>query len=217
MILKKIFKLTALLGLSLLVLSAVLVERPRATAAPPQRWAGQTIVTLTPSPTSEVPTATPPPPPTETPPPPTETPPPPPPTATPRPDVLLFPQLYIFRQDNYGEPNDSCSQAHPLRLNDPRPFLPEDRNDWYRFRTLSSGRLVVRVTDFAPLEGQVAVYRGSSCGEAITLRNNGDPGLTKTVDLGPQQPAAIYFVFVSNDGVLMDTPYQLTIEFTAGD
>lgn len=209
MILKKIFELTALLGMSLLVLLAVLVERPRATAAPPQRWAGQTNPTLTPSPTSEIPTATPPP--TETPPPP------PPPTATPGPDVHFFPQLYIYRQDNYGEPNDSCSQAHPLRLNDPRPFLPEDRNDWYRFRTLSSGRLVVRVTDFAPTEGQVAVYRGASCSEAITLRNNGDPGLTKTVDLGPQQPASIYFVFVSNDGVLMDAPYQLTIEFTAGD
>ncbi len=138
-------------------------------------------------------------------------------TRTPGPDDVqyFFSVMAVSRQD-FGEDNDDCGLAHPVRLNNAREFLPEDRTDWYRFRTTEAGNLVVRVTNFAPLEGQVAVYRGESCDQAVFLKNMGTIGLTKTVDLG-SQPAGNYFVFVSNDGPLMDEPYQLTIEFAANN
>lgn len=212
-----ISRLIPLLGLGLLALSVTLAERPRAATAPPQRWAGQTIVTMTPTATSATLTATAPPP-DDTPAPPTDTPPPPTPTATVSPEpgrghVFFLPSIHTA---NYGEPNDHCGQAHLVQTNAPRLFRPEDRQDWYRFTTPASGRLVIRVTGFAPIEGQVAAYQGESCSQAITLGNYGTPGQTKTLDLG-SRPAGAYFIFVGNDGPLMDQPYQLAIEFTANE
>ena len=138
-------------------------------------------------------------------------------TRTPGPDdVQFFFSIMAVSRGGFGEENDDCSEAHPVRLNNPLEFLPEDGVDWYRFSTPTAGHLVVRVTGFVPVEGQVAVYRGESCEQAQFLKNMGTIGSTKTVDLG-NQPAGNYFVFVSNDGPLMNQPYQLTIEFTASN
>jgi hypothetical protein len=112
----------------------------------------------------------------------------------------------------HGEPNDSCQQAYPLSLNVARSFLPEDPVDWYRFTTPAQGTVRVHLSEFAPEAGQVAVYRGPSCDNREYLRNFGNPGTVKIVDLGVQ-PAATFYVYVSNDGVFMTQPYRLEIVF----
>lgn len=113
------------------------------------------------------------------------------------------------------EPNDGCGDAYFIAVNRTHQFLPDDLYDWFTFVMATDSVLSVAITEFTPLYGQVAAYRGESCGSATLLANYGDPGTTKTLALG-QQPAGSYYLFVSNDGTLSTTqPYQLTI--TAGE
>lgn len=94
----------------------------------------------------------------------------------------------------------------------PRQFYAEDFQDWYHFTLPVDAQVTVRLSQFVPLAGQIAIYRGPTCGSAEFLVNNGDTTLEKVLNLGIQQ-AAHFFIFVSNDGVYNDTqPYILLIE-----
>ena len=110
------------------------------------------------------------------------------------------------------EPNNVCGEASPIAVNQPYRFLADDEHDWFTFVLAEAGEITVRLRDFAPERGQVAAYRGESCGSSITLGNYGLPGPTKTLALGTQ-PAGRYFVYVSNDGVMNGAePYELVVE-----
>jgi hypothetical protein len=113
-----------------------------------------------------------------------------------------------------GEPNDRCDQAFGLVTGMPHFFLAEDAQDWYRFMLSEPADLNISLTNFAPENGQAALYYGPACGSLTFVRNNGDVGTNKSMNLG-QQPAGRYFLFVSNDGQMnTDTPYRLLIEAT---
>ncbi|HSM56266.1 MAG TPA: hypothetical protein VK879_08940 [Candidatus Sulfomarinibacteraceae bacterium] len=117
-----------------------------------------------------------------------------------------MPIMHLVAHNRLGEPNDTCAQAYPIEPNHEWQFLPEDRSDWYRFRLEASARLRVTLSNFVPREGQIALYRGESCGTAVFLKNDGDSSLNRTLDLG-DQPAGQYFIFVGNDGPLNEVDY----------
>ncbi|MEW5986153.1 MAG: hypothetical protein AB1791_05935 [Chloroflexota bacterium] len=117
---------------------------------------------------------------------------------------------YAVRVD---EPNDTCEQAFSVSINRDLFFYPDDAADWYEFDLTSSGDLVVELTNFVPEEGQVAVYKGASCGARTFLGSDGTPGTNKTVVVS-NQTAGHYYIFVSNDGVFNSSDlYKLRIEY----
>lgn len=131
--------------------------------------------------------------------------------------VTTFPTLYLpaVFQVPYtaGEPNDNCNEAYPIQTNLDYNFPPDDQNDWYQLDLAAEGNLVLSLTNFTPLSGQIAVFRGAACFTWVFLGNNGTPGLTKILDLG-LQPAGHYFVYISNDGIPTNIPYTLRVNFT---
>ncbi|UCG24708.1 MAG: hypothetical protein JSW55_01545, partial [Chloroflexota bacterium] len=93
-------------------------------------------------------------------------------------------------------------------------FLPEDVPDWYEFDLAFRGQMVVHLRNFTPGEGQIVVYRGNACGEWTRIINNGDPGTSKTLDLGTRDPGH-YFIFVGSDGPKSLTDrYMLRVSVT---
>ena len=142
------------------------------------------------------------------------------PTASPEPteipqlhQLVYIPVLTHAVGMTTGEPNDSCGEAHTISPGASNRFLAEDRHDWYQMTLPAPGVLTVRLTQFTPLAGQIAVYHGDSCSAAVLLDNIGDPAPEKTLMLS-YQPAGTYFIYVSNDGVLNDAdPYILTSEY----
>jgi hypothetical protein len=130
-------------------------------------------------------------------------------------------QVYIpLLLNNFvvGEPNNHPCDAYALNINQDYFFLPDDVDDWYRFDLPSSGHLIVELTDFVPLMGQVVVYTGTSCDsiQQTPLGNNGNDQSTKVVDLG-QRSAGRYFIWIINDGALNATEhYRLRVRFTLG-
>ncbi len=137
------------------------------------------------------------------------------PSPSPTPQVrnqLFFPAICNVCFDAVGEPNNSCVASYPVRPNEAQAFYAEDHNDWYRFDLEVAATIEVRVTNFAPLMGQVAAYMGDNCGSAQFLGNFGEPGLEKILWLGPR-PAGTYFLYVSNDGELNSSDaYELMVE-----
>jgi hypothetical protein len=101
--------------------------------------------------------------------------------------------------NQFGEDNDTCAGAFPITINSPGQFLAEDLHDWYRTTLFEGGSLTITLTNFVPLAGQLAVYRGEICAAAVFLASNGSTAATKVLSLGPQ-PAGTYYVYVSNDG-----------------
>jgi uncharacterized repeat protein (TIGR01451 family) len=113
-----------------------------------------------------------------------------------------------------GEPNDTCEQAYRISPNFNYAFFPDDKFDWYHFDTSVAGTMRAILSNFKPLFGQIALYRGNSCGSRVLLGNNGNPSATKAINAG-FQTAGHFYVFVSNDGVLTDKdPYNLVITVT---
>ncbi len=171
--------------------------------------------TDTPTSTPELPTPTPPlPTATATEPGPTDTPSPTP-TATatggPPFHFLFLPTLFF--NFSAGEPNNFCQEAFTISPNVIYNFYPNDPNDWYWFHLTTTRNLTVRVDNFVPLAGQVAVYKGSNCSNAVFLGSNGNFSTTKIVELGVQTQGR-YFIYVSNDGDLNEVvPYQLQVQF----
>ncbi len=104
----------------------------------------------------------------------------------------------VTTHDAVGEPNNSCTQSFPISLNQSAQFLAEDTHDWYGFTLNSSGSLTISLTNFAPIAGQITVWRGS-CGSLTFLGQNGDFATTKVINLS-NQPPGNYFVWVINDG-----------------
>jgi hypothetical protein len=153
-----------------------------------------------------------PPPPTPTPTPsPTNTPPPTPPPGTVT-SAQFLPLAVANLSPTWGEPNNSCREAHAISSGSTHFFLAEDTHDWYHFTLSEPGEVTVRLSNFVPLEGQIAVWRGESCDATVFLESNGDRALNKTLSLGPQ-PAARFFIYVSNDGTFNATePYSLRID-----
>jgi hypothetical protein len=120
----------------------------------------------------------------------------------------------VFNDYRLGEENDACATAFEVGVNADSPFLPDDASDWYHFTLGAPGTLAVELTNFVPIAGQVAVYRGTTCGSRVFLGNNGNFALNKTVNLGAQ-PAGHYYIFVSNDGPASDTTaYRLRVRYT---
>lgn len=129
-------------------------------------------------------------------------------------EVDLFRMYFMpltFMRHAPDEPNNTCPTAYEILPSRAYKFLPDDRGDWYQFDLETSGNVRVEVTNFLPLRGQLAVYKGDICDDADGFPNDGSTGLTKVVDIG-FQTAGHFYIFVGVDGPLSDTtPYDLIV------
>ena len=131
-------------------------------------------------------------------------------TFTVQPITKLFLPLAV---NNFvrGEPNDTCAVAHSIAVNEDHHFSPDDVNDWYRFSLGSSGKLVIELTNFVPVQGQIILYKGN-CGNLVIVKNNGNFLPTKTIEVESVDPGS-YYVRVITDGPFSTTPYKLRVRF----
>jgi hypothetical protein len=108
------------------------------------------------------------------------------------------------------EPNNTCETAYPLEFGTSYSFMPNDKTDIYTFDLSSTSNLNIRLTNFTPIQGQIALFYGS-CPAPSFVANNGQSSATKTLNL-TNQPAGTYFLLVINDGAFSTTSsYNLTI------
>lgn len=118
----------------------------------------------------------------------------------------------VLRPLPYGEPNNTCTQAVSLPLNQSQAFLAEDGHDWYVFELAQSGTVRIYWQNFVSQEGQMILYRGS-CDDLVFIANNGETAVNRTLDAG-SQPAGRYFIWLINDGPLNDQDeYTLRVQF----
>ena len=131
-------------------------------------------------------------------------------TITARPTTLVFVPLAL---NNFvvGEPNNACTDAYPITINADYHFLPDDANDWYHFSLGSSGKLVIELSNFVPVQGQIILYKGS-CGNLTIVKNNGNFLPTKVIEVDPAD-AGSYYVRVITDGPFSTTAYKLRLLF----
>lgn len=115
----------------------------------------------------------------------------------------------LINHNQYGEPNNSCAEAFPIALNQSHQFLAEDKYDWYKFTLSTNSDLEIMLTNFAPVAGQMTVWRGN-CESLTFIGQNGDFSSTKHIDLA-NQPAGSYYIWIINDGATNSTNlYTLT-------
>lgn len=110
---------------------------------------------------------------------------------------LFLPSVARPLPNTYGEPNDTCADAHAINLNQNNFFKAEDAEDWYVFDLSSSLSLRVSLQNFVPQGGNLSVWRGS-CGELDFVGSDGSTAVNRTLDLG-QQPAGHYYVWLISD------------------
>lgn len=107
------------------------------------------------------------------------------------------------------EPNDACTDAFPININQTIQFLHEDMEDWYSFTLGSTKNVQVNLTGFtAP--GQIIVY-GGSCGNLTFLQNNGNFEPTKIVPMGNLAAGTYYIRVITESGYGDLTPYSLRV------
>lgn len=123
-------------------------------------------------------------------------------------DMIYLP--VVLSPDLYGEPNNSCNDAHPLVLNQPGSFLAEDTNDWYAFTLPVASHVQVVLANFVPAVGQITVWSGN-CADAQLIGHDGSRNTDRVLDLG-MQPAGPYYIWLINDGPTNMTDfYTLTV------
>jgi hypothetical protein len=123
--------------------------------------------------------------------------------AAPPPGIKVY--LPIITTPDSDEPNNSCQEAHPIQLNQPGHFLPNDINDWYSFVLPSTANLQVSLTNFVPVAGQLLVYSGPCVG-AQRIGHDGNDNVNRVLYLGVR-PAGQYYIWVINDGPTSTTDY----------
>ncbi|MEZ4516714.1 MAG: Ig-like domain-containing protein [Chloroflexota bacterium] len=112
------------------------------------------------------------------------------------------------------EPNDVCSEALLIPIEQDGQYYADDRNDWFYFDLPSAADVVVSLTDFVPGGGQLIVANGSGCGSLSLLGSDGDNLTSKTVDIGHQE-AGRFYIWIINDGSPnKNDPYTLRIDTT---
>ena len=129
-----------------------------------------------------------------------------------RPITYLYLPL-IANNYVFSEPNNTCAEAYPITINQDLYFLPDDFQDWYWFELANTSNVVVRLTDFLPVDGQIVAYSTTdgTCDTLQFLANNGNFSPTKIIDLG-SQPAGRYYIRVIKDGPASTIPYKLHIQ-----
>ncbi len=115
--------------------------------------------------------------------------------------------------DMLNEPNDSCSNAYPLGINQPYHFMPDDLDDWYYFDLDKQGNVLVELTNFVPKLGQIVIYNGGRCNTLQVLKNNGNDLESKPVPLGLQPPGRYHVLVVNAGEPNVLEPYKLQIHF----
>lgn len=116
----------------------------------------------------------------------------------------------FFSQNELGEPNDACSQAYPVEINQPHQFLAENVHDWYHFSLDAPSNITIKLTEFEPIAGQITIWKGS-CGNLTFLGQNGDFSKTKTITLSNQSAGDYYIWLINDGGVNQNDKYTLDI------
>jgi hypothetical protein len=121
----------------------------------------------------------------------------------PPPGIKVY--LPVILSPDLDEPNNSCQEAHPLLLNQPANFLPDDANDWYSFSLPNAANLQVTLTNFVPQAAQLLVYSGS-CTTLQQIGHDGSQNEDRILNLGTQ-PAGQYHIWIINVGPINTTDY----------
>ncbi|VAW36772.1 hypothetical protein MNBD_CHLOROFLEXI01-3067 [hydrothermal vent metagenome] len=117
----------------------------------------------------------------------------------------------FISQNALGEPNNLCSSAFPVSLNQPANFLAEDVNDWYQFTLNTNSDLTISLTNFVPIAGQITLWRGN-CDNLTLVGNNGDFSAEKSISAS-NQPAGTYYIWLINDDAINTTDlYTLSVQ-----
>ncbi|MCP4425025.1 MAG: tandem-95 repeat protein [Chloroflexi bacterium] len=135
-------------------------------------------------------------------------------------DIVINPKPKIFLPvvlNNYvvSEPNNTSCDAYGINLDTSYQFLPDDEEDWYTFTLNSSGKLTVKISNYAPSDGQLMVYKGASCTSGSLQLIGHDPTISPsgTIVLNNQTPG-VYYVRVFT-AVIPSNPtyYTLDVQF----
>lgn len=127
-----------------------------------------------------------------------------------RPLIMLLPVVAYDPVRTTDEPNDTCAEAFPLRLDQVGSFGAEDRDDWYVFDLPQTSNVRIELTNFLPQEGQMLVASGV-CGQLTRIGQNGDFAPTKVIELDALPPGR-YYIWVITDGPrTMGVPYNLVV------
>ncbi len=117
--------------------------------------------------------------------------------------------------DSYAqtdEDNDFPCQAIPISIGHVYRFRPEDQDDWYYFDILQGGPVSVRLRDFIPEDGQLAVWTGTSCSNLDTLVGHNANFLPEKEVSFVAHPDR-YYVWISNlDDKAYNTNYTLFVD-----
>jgi hypothetical protein len=105
------------------------------------------------------------------------------------------------------EPNDFCRDAYPLKINTNYRFFAEDADDWYTFALDSHSDVVVKLSNYEPIEGQILVVKGR-CDDLERIGHNGDFSMEKTVRLNNLAPANYYIWLITDNVRTNGDPYQ---------
>jgi hypothetical protein len=120
--------------------------------------------------------------------------------------VIILPQYAhvpfiardLSKQPPVEEPNNSCELAVPISVDVEYQFGANDINDWFSFSLVERADVIVELSDFAPVDGQLVVA-GGTCADPILLGHNGDYSSEKMVALGTLEPGK-YYIWLINDG-----------------
>ncbi len=127
------------------------------------------------------------------------------------PQYIFFPVIANSSMPLSDEPNNNCNQAYPIPLNQTRSFEAEDVNDWYSFDLDKTYDVTIKLTNFAPEEGQILVAKGA-CGNLSLLGQNGDFATEKTIKIN-NIGAGRYYIWIIIDGPTnTGSPYNLKVE-----
>ncbi|MCL4263858.1 MAG: lamin tail domain-containing protein [Anaerolineae bacterium] len=119
--------------------------------------------------------------------------------------VLLHPRPY-------GEPNNTCTEAFAIPLNQTLAFLAEDAHDWYRFDWPQQGTVRIHWQNFVAQAGQMLLYRGD-CEKLEFVANNGETAVNRTL-VADAQPPGRYYIWIISDAPPNDQDeYTLRVQF----
>ncbi len=110
------------------------------------------------------------------------------------------------------EENDLPCTAYPISINRTYLFLPDDLDDWYYYDIEVPGIVKVRMQDFLPKDGQLAIWTGTNCDYLDTLVGH-NANFLPTKEITYFALPDRYYVWVTNsDAVEYDQPYLLVVD-----
>ncbi|MCB9445581.1 MAG: tandem-95 repeat protein [Ardenticatenaceae bacterium] len=117
----------------------------------------------------------------------------------------------IFNNYVYGEPNNSACEAFAISINTSYRFLPDDKEDWYKFTLAAQSSISVQISNYLPVDGQMLVYSDSNCADPPLLAQVADITPSGIANIGVLE-AGTYYVRIYTAVIPANSPpYTLRV------